>query len=186
VVRDEPFLSTTDSNLNFTFGVNFTGTFLVAQACANSMARRFTASGSTFAPGQETTTGVIIFIASICTSMSTAVQSISCYAASKAAVKGLVKPLAMELAPYGIRVNSLSPGYMMTDMMRGLQAKEPKLVAQFEKETLFGRIGFPEELKGAVLFLASRASGWFTGQDLLVDGGATAYKHHAVLDQKFD
>jgi len=72
-------------------------------------------------PGQETTTGTIIFITSIATHISTSVQHISCYTASKSAVRGLVKPLAMELVQYGIRVNSLSPGYMMTDMMRGLQ-----------------------------------------------------------------
>lgn len=88
----------------------------------------------------------------------------------------------MELSRYGIRVNSLSPGYTMTEMMRGLQTEQPDLVRQFERETLFGRIGVPGELTGAVLWLCSeRASGWYTGQDLLVDGGATAWKHPAVL-----
>ena len=93
-----------------------------------------------------------------------------------------MKPVAMELSPYGIRVNSLSPGYTMTDMMKALQSKQPGLVKQFEKETLFGRIGLPEELKGAMLWLcSSKASGWYTGQDLLLDGGATSWKHPAVL-----
>jgi sorbose reductase len=97
-------------------------------------------------------------------------------------VWGLVKPLAMELAPYGIRVNSLSPGYMMTDMMRGLAKKQPQLVRQFEKETLFGRIGAPAELEVAVVwFCSSNASGWFTGKDLLIDGRASGWKHAAVL-----
>lgn len=50
----------------------------------------------------------------------------------------------------------------MANMMRSLQVKEPKLVEQFEKETLFGRIGFPDELKGAILFLCTQASGWYT------------------------
>ena len=68
---------------------------------------------------------------------------------------------------------------MMTDMMRGLQKQQPQLVAQFEKETMFGRIGYPDELKGAMLFLCSQASGWYTGQDLLVDGGASSWKHPA-------
>lgn len=92
----------------------------------------------------------------------------------------------MELAEYGIRVNSLSPGYMMTDMMKGLQSQQPTLVAQFEKETMFGRIGDPDELKGAMLFLCSPASKWITGQDLLVDGGATSWKHPAVLSTDQD
>lgn len=181
VVTDEPFLTTSDRNLASTFAVNFTGSFLVAQACANSMASRYiSAHGTT--PAKDPTTGTIIFIASIATHISSAAQQISCYTASKAAVKGLVKPLAMELAPYGIRVLSLSPGYMMTDMMRGLQSQQPALVKQFEKETLFGRIGFPEELKGAILWMCNnKASGWYTGQDLLIDGGASVWKHAAPL-----
>ena len=93
-----------------------------------------------------------------------------------------MKPVAMELSPYGIRVNSLSPGYTMTDMMKTLQSEQSGLVKQFEKETLFGRIGLPEEMKGGMLWLcSSKASGWYTGQDLLLDGGATSWKHPAVL-----
>lgn len=70
----------------------------------------------------------------------------------------------------------------MTEMMRGLQRDQPDLVRQFEKETLFGRIGVPKELVGAVLWLCSgRVSGWYTGQDLLVDGGASVWKHPGVL-----
>ena len=181
IVKDEPFLTTTEKNINSTFAVNFTGSFLVAQACANSMAKRYqSTSGAQHA--KATTTGTIVFIGSIATHIPTSVQHISAYTASKAAVRGLVKPLAMELAPYGIRVNSLSPGYMMTDMMRGLQTKQPDLVKQFEKETLFERIGLPDELKGSVLWMCSeKASGWYTGQDLLVDGGASSWKHGAVL-----
>jgi NAD(P)-dependent dehydrogenase (short-subunit alcohol dehydrogenase family) len=181
VVTDEPFLKTTDKNIERTFAVNFTGSFLVAQACANSMVARYKSThGHELAT--QSTTGTIIFIASIATHIVSSAQQISCYTASKAAVKGLVKPMAMELAPYGIRVNSLSPGYMMTDMMRGLQEQQPQLVDQFEKETLFGRIGMPDELKGAILYLCcDGASGWYTGQDLLVDGGASTWKHPAVL-----
>ena len=181
VVTDEPFLTTSDANIERTFAVNFTGSFLVAQAVANSMVKRYQAMHGTKS-ASEPSTGAIVFIASIATYISTTVQNISCYAASKSAIKGLVKPLAMELAPFGIRVNSLSPGYMMTDMMRGLQIKQPDLVRQFEKETLFGRIGMPDELKGAILFLcANEASGWYTGQDMLVDGGASGHKHAAML-----
>ncbi|KAK4942799.1 hypothetical protein LTR10_017559 [Elasticomyces elasticus] len=182
VVTDEPFLTTSDQNLRRTFGVNVTGSFLVAQACANAMVERYKSQdGEKLA--KDATTGSIIFIASIATYLASTAQQISCYTASKAAIKGLVKPVAMELSQYGIRVNSLSPGYTMTDMMKGLQAEQPKLVKQFEKETMFGRIGLPEELKGAILWLSSsKASGWYTGQDLLLDGGATSWKHPAVLD----
>jgi len=182
VVTNEPFLTTTDANIGRTFAVNFTGSFLVAQACAQSMAKRYSATNGE-KHASEPTTGSIVFIASIATYIASTAQQISCYTASKAAIKGLVKPLAMELSQYGIRVNSLSPGYMMTDMMRGLQTEQPTLVKQFEKETLFGRIGLPDELKGAMLWLCdSKASGWYTGQDLLIDGGATVWKHPGHLD----
>ena len=182
VVTDEPFLTTSDKNLQRTFAVNVNGSFLVAQACANTMVERYKSQhGDT--PAKDATTGSIVFIASIATYIASTAQQISCYTASKAAIKGLVKPVAMELSRYGIRVNSLSPGYTMTDMMRGLQSEQPDLVKQFEKETLFGRIGLPEELKGAMLWLcSSKASGWYTGQDLLLDGGATSWKHPAILN----
>ena len=187
VVTDEPFLTTTKQNIERTFAVNFTGSFLVAQACANSMVRRLSrtvspnsSSSTTIDPSKRG--GSIVFVGSIATHIASTAQNISAYTASKGAVRSLVKPLAMELGRYGIRVNSLSPGYMMTDMMQSLHHQQPDLVRQFEKETLFGRIGNPEEVKGALLFLCARgASGWVTGQDVLVDGGATSWKHPAVL-----
>jgi len=181
VVTDESFLTTSPQNLQKTFAVNVNGSFFVAQACANAMVDRYKSEhGDT--PATHATTGSIVFIASIATYMASSAQQIACYTASKAAIKGLVKPVAMELSRYGIRVNSLSPGYTMTDMMRGLQLEQPDLVRQFEKETMFGRISLPQELQGAILWLCSdRASGWYNGQDLLVDGGATSWKHPAVL-----
>jgi sorbose reductase len=181
IAIDEPFLSTSANTMRKTFDVNVNGSFFVAQACANAMVDRYKAEHGTENATQPTT-GSIIFIASIATHIASSAQQISCYTASKAAIKGLVKPLAMELAKYGIRVNSLSPGYMMTDMMRGLEQQQPSLVKQFKKETMFGRIGLPEELQGGILWLASSsASGWYTGQDLLIDGGASTWKHPAIL-----
>jgi sorbose reductase len=180
VVTDESFLTTSPESLQRNFAVNVNGSFFVAQACANAMVDRYKSEhGDT--PATHARTGSIVFIASIATYMASSAQRISCYTASKAAIKGLVKPVAMELSRYGIRVNSLSPGYTMTDMMRGLQHEQPKLIQQFEKETLFGRIGLPQELLGPILWLCSdRASGWYTGQDLLIDGGATSWKHPAI------
>lgn len=182
IAIDEPFLTTSMQNIQKTFAVNVNGSFLVAQACANAMVDRYKSEHGD-APATQGSTGSIVFIASIATYMASSAQQISCYTASKAAIKGMVKPIAMELSRYGIRVNSLSPGYTMTDMMRGLQQAQPTLVKQFEKETFFGRIGLPEELQGAMLWLCSdRASRWYTGQDLLLDGGATSWKHPAVLN----
>lgn len=186
VVTEESFISTTEENLSRTFAINFNGSFLVAQACATSMINRIKASDQTVPVDPAVDGGSIIFVGSISTHIPSIAQHISAYVGSKAAVRGLVKPLAVELAPFGIRVNSLSPGYMMTDMMRGLQQRQPDLVHQFQKETLMGggkRIGRPEELQGPLLMLCSRKAGaWVTGQDLLVDGGAGSWKHPAVLD----
>jgi NAD(P)-dependent dehydrogenase (short-subunit alcohol dehydrogenase family) len=182
VVADEPFLTTSEENIDRTFNINFKGSFFVAQACAASMVRRI---GSNTPIDPAVDGGSIVFIASIATHIASIAQNISAYVASKDAVRGLVRPLAVELAPFGIRVNSLSPGYMMTDMMRGLQKQQPDLVSQFMQETLLGggkRIGQPEELQGPLLMLCSRrAGGWMTGQELLVDGGASSWKHPAVL-----
>ncbi|CAK7203008.1 hypothetical protein SEUCBS139899_005735 [Sporothrix eucalyptigena] len=182
IVKDEPFLSTSDINLSSTFSVNFVGSFLVAQACAQAMVRKQKkANGSNGAVGAtHTTNGSIVFIGSVASHVPTTVQNISVYCASKSAVRGLVKPLAMELASYGIRVNSLSPGPMKTDMYKQVAAEQPAFARQVERETLFGRVGNPDELRGVMLFLCSEASSWMTGQDLLVDGGATSWNYPAA------
>lgn len=197
VVSDEPFLTTSEENVDRTFNINFKGSYFVAQACAASMVARVKKSNNNDDPAPTASTAVvdsdndsggsILFIASIATHIPSSAQHISAYIASKEAVRGLVRPLAIEIAPFGIRVNSLSPGYMMTDMMRGLQREQPDLVRQFQRETLLGggkRIGMPEDLQGPLLLLCSRrAGGWVTGQDLLVDGGAASWKHPAVLGE---
>lgn len=179
IVFDEPFLTTSSHNIEKTFAVNFQGSFLISQACARQMVRQYQSiHGNKRA---QKTEAAIVFIASIATHIVSSSQRISCYTASKAAVRGLVAPLATELSQYGIRVNSLSPGYTMTSMMQGLQKAQPDLVRNFEKETMFDRIGLPHELEGAILWMCSdRLSGWFTGQDLLIDGGASVWKHPAA------
>lgn len=174
VVTDEPFISTTEDIIDRTFNVNFKGSFLVAQACAASMIRHSQNKDSLLQ--NHSPNNSIVFIASISTHISSSAQQISAYIASKAAIRAVVKPLAVEMAPHGIRVNSLSPGYTMTDMMRGLQLQQPDLVTRFAKESMFGRIGQPDDLAGPILMLCSSAGGWVTGQDILVDGGAASWK----------
>lgn len=171
VVTDESFLTTTEANIDRTLNVNFKGSFLVAQACAVSMVKNRKSSSSSGVSNKS-----IVFIASIATHTPSSAQTVSAYIASKAAVRGLVKPLAVELAPYGINVNSLSPGYTMTDMMRNLQQQQPNLVDRFARESMFGRIGQPDDLIGPMLMLCSPAGQWMTGQDVLVDGGAASWK----------
>ena len=92
------------------------------------------------------------------------------YGAAKGALKQLTKSLAFDLGPFGIRVNNLGPGYFHTDMAN-LSYSDPERREARARRTLLGRWGEPEDLAGAVIFLASEASRYMTGQDLYIDGG---------------
>jgi gluconate 5-dehydrogenase len=92
------------------------------------------------------------------------------YGAAKAALKQLTKSMAFDLGPFGIRVNNLGPGYFHTDMA-SLSYSDPERREARARRTLLGRWGEPEDLAGAVIFLASDASRYMTGQDLYIDGG---------------
>lgn len=90
------------------------------------------------------------------------------YACTKAAVIGLTRSLALELAPSGIRVNCVAPGCIETDMVRALGAETRAMLVE---ETPLGRLGRPEDVAEAVAFLASEKAGFITGQVLTADGG---------------
>lgn len=92
------------------------------------------------------------------------------YNVSKAAVIHMTKCLAVEWADYGIRVNSLSPGYIATDMSVNV---DEELKKEWMKLVPMGRMGTPSELSGAVIFLACDAAGYTTGCNIVVDGGYT-------------
>jgi 3-oxoacyl-[acyl-carrier protein] reductase len=92
------------------------------------------------------------------------------YAASKAGVIGLGKAISKELASRNITVNSIAPGYIETDMVDNIQEEAKE--ALFKKIPL-GRIGKPEEIAAAVLYLASDEASYITGQTIAVDGGMT-------------
>jgi NAD(P)-dependent dehydrogenase (short-subunit alcohol dehydrogenase family) len=91
------------------------------------------------------------------------------YNSSKAAVIHMSKSLAMEWSDRGLRVNVISPGYTLTPMNRRPEVAEQ--VKMFERDTPMGRLGMPQEMVGPAVFLASRASSFVTGIDLIVDGG---------------
>ncbi|MFV2175461.1 glucose 1-dehydrogenase [Actinomadura sp. LOL_016] len=96
----------------------------------------------------------------------------SLYSATKAAVQSLARTLAAELGPKGVRVNSVSPGYIDTPMYRGAVAEDE--VAGIRAQVASGRIGTSEEVAGVVAFLASADAAYVNGQDLIVDGGLVA------------
>jgi len=96
------------------------------------------------------------------------------YGVSKAGIAHLTRGLASEWAQYGIRVNSLAPGYMLTENT-ATSRKFPEIVERLTEMTPMKRYGEEWELKGAVVFLASRASSFMTGSTLVIDGGNTVW-----------
>lgn len=113
----------------------------------------------------------IVNVASISGSMVNVPQFQANYNTSKAGVIALTRSLAVEYAPQGVRVNSVSPGYTLTDMNRRPEVQE--LIAVWTDRTPMGRLAEIEEIAAPVLFLASPMSTFVTGHDLVVDGGIT-------------
>lgn len=141
--------------------VNLTGMFICAQAAGRSMmARR---------------KGSIILIASMSGSIVNRPQQQAAYNVSKAGVIMLSKSLATEWAPYNVRVNSMSPGYIRTAMTGHVIEAEPALYQAWNSFIPLGRMGNPPELRGLALFLASDASSYVTGSDIIIDGGYTCW-----------
>jgi NAD(P)-dependent dehydrogenase (short-subunit alcohol dehydrogenase family) len=139
--------------------VNLTGTYLAARAAAKPMLER----GS----------GSIVNVSSISGLVSGDGLDTPSYTASKGAVVNLTRELAVRWAPRGVRVNAIAPGWFPSEMTAPTLASEDgrRFV---EERTPMGRPGRPEELDGALLFLASDASTYVTGHTLVVDGGWTA------------
>jgi sorbose reductase len=156
VVSVEPMLDMALEEFQRIQDTNVTGVFLTAQAAARAMVRQ----------GRG---GVIINTASMSGHIINIPQQVSHYCASKAAVIHLTKGMAVELAPHQIRVNSVSPGYILTELVEPM-AEYHRL---WEPKIPLGRIGRPEELTGLYLYLASGASSYMTGSDLVIDGGYT-------------
>jgi gluconate 5-dehydrogenase len=139
---------------------NTTGVFLVAQAAARQMI-----------PRQR---GVIINTASIAGLVGTApdVLNAAGYSASKGAVIALTRQLAVEWAVHGLRVNAIAPGFFPSRLTEAVIARGE---ARLRAGVPLGRLGRAGELKGVVVFLASDAASYITGQVLVVDGGATSW-----------
>jgi NAD(P)-dependent dehydrogenase (short-subunit alcohol dehydrogenase family) len=156
--RPSPFLEVKVEDFDFIMELNVRAAFFVAQAVARRLIE-------TRKPGS------IIQISSQMGHVGSPRRSVYC--ASKHALEGMTKTMALELAPHGIRVNSLAPTFVETPMTKKFFEN-----AEFRDFVLdrikFGRIGKVEDLMGAVVFLASDASALMTGTSLVVDGGWTA------------
>jgi NAD(P)-dependent dehydrogenase (short-subunit alcohol dehydrogenase family) len=153
-----PFVEVTEENYDLVFGLNVRALFFTAQA----VVRRLLAAGK---PGS------IINVSSQLGHVGMAKRTI--YVASKHAVEGLTKTMASELAPAGIRVNSVAPTFIETPMTKPFFA-DPAFKKSVVDKIKLGRLGTVEDLMGGIVFLASDASALVTGTSLVVDGGWTA------------
>lgn len=155
VNKNIEFLDTSEADFDRLFGVNCKGLYFTAQLAAKQMIANGTKVGS------------IILVASMASYIAIRSQRSSAYCGTKGAVKAMVAPMAAEMNQYGIRVNSISPGYVRTEMT----APFPHLLESWKDEVMLGRVAEPDDIKGACVFLASDASSYCTGSDIVVDGG---------------
>ncbi len=144
---------------NKVVSVNLTGVFLCARTAARQMIK------------QEG--GKVVNIASIYGAVGDVFPA-SPYYATKGAVINMTRDLAVEWAPYKIRVNAIAPGFFPSEMTEDI-FQDPGYVEYIRKQTPLGRPGNPDDLKGAVVYLSSPASDYVTGQTIFVDGGWTAW-----------
>jgi 3-oxoacyl-[acyl-carrier protein] reductase len=152
IARDQLLLRVSDEDIQRTLAVNLSGAIYCARAAIRPMMRA--------------KQGRIINMASVVAELGNPGQTV--YGASKAALIGLTKTLAREYASRGVTVNAVAPGFIDTDMTRNLPEEAKRaMVSQIP----LGRVGSPEDVAAAVLYLSSEEAGYVTGQVLRVNGG---------------
>lgn len=155
MIRRQPLLEFSEKNWDEVMDVNLRSLFFLSQAAAWVMVRQ----------GRG---GRLINVASMLSFQGGIL--VPSYTASKSGVMGLTRALATELAPHGITANAIAPGYFATNNTAALRADPVRSQAILERIPA-GRWGTPEDLQGAVVFLASAAAAYVTGYTLAVDGG---------------
>ena len=157
ICQFKPFLELTEEDWDRTLDINLKGYFLCAQACVKEMIKQ--------------KSGVIVNIASIAMGqVGVGFLNLAHYCASKGGIVAMTEAMALELAPYGIRVNAISPGAIETPMIDPLKV-DPKMMEGTLAQIPMHRVGKPEEVSNLVLFLASDVSSYMTGSTVVIDGG---------------
>ncbi|KAM3528408.1 hypothetical protein NHJ13051_002389 [Beauveria bassiana] len=168
-IQTTPALDYSVDDISSMLATNYTSVFVTAQASAKAMMKHKTRGAS------------ICMVASMSGLVANKGMRSPVYNSSKAAVIQLARSLAMEWSPLredgsgGIRVNCLSPGHIETPMVLELFEKDPGMKKKWIAENMMGRLATTGEFKGAALFLMSSASSFMTGNNLVIDGGHTAW-----------
>ena len=158
LARHSPATDTTAADFDAVMNVNLRGAYFATQAVAKSMML-------------DSRSGSIINISSQMAVVGGVDRAV--YSASKHAVEGFTKSMAIELGSHGIRVNTICPTFIRTPLTEQTFSR-PERVRWIEEKIKLGRVGEVEDIMGAVQFLASDASALITGTALLIDGGWTA------------
>jgi len=166
-IRRAEFLETSPEDWSIQIRTNLDGTFKCTQAVAKYMADR--------------KYGKIINIASMM-GLGVNIPRIAGYSVSKGAIITFTKAVALELGKYGINVNCIAPGVILTEFThKGRTEEEVQELVEKQKQTsIMGAIGKPEDIANTAVFLASDESAFITGQVIVVDGGYTSFLSHSA------
>ncbi|KAI9881825.1 MAG: hypothetical protein M1823_006463, partial [Watsoniomyces obsoletus] len=162
IQQETPALEYSAEDANRMFEVNVTGVFMTAQAVAKQMIKHRTG-------------GSMAFIASMSASVANRGLLCPAYNASKAGVVQLARNLASEWGQYGIRVNTISPGYIVTAMVEELFKTHPERKTQWAEQNMLGRLSRPEDYRSVAVYLMGKGSSFMTAADLRIDGGHCAW-----------
>jgi glucose 1-dehydrogenase len=159
IVHGADFLDIAEEDFDRVLNVNLKGSFLTGQAVARTMVEKVKNGGRP---------GTIVNMSSVNAVFAIANQVP--YSVSKGGINQLTKVMALSLAPYGIRVNAIGPGSIMTEMLASVNA-DPAARNRILSRTPLGRIGEPSEIAAVAAFLASDDASYITGQTIYADGG---------------
>jgi L-rhamnose 1-dehydrogenase len=159
ICRFLPFLEISDEEWLGHLGTNLSGSFYVAQESAKLMV-------------SQNTGGRIILVTSVGAFRSNATQTHYC--ATKGGQHLLMQGMALELAPYGILVNAVAPGWIHTEINDGHSSNPAVTAPWLEAHCPVGRLGMPRDLDSSFLFLASRETSYINGTTITIDGGWSA------------
>jgi glucose 1-dehydrogenase len=172
IIHTADFLDVAEADFDRVLRVNLKGMFLVGQVAAKQMVAQVKAGK---APG------AIVNMSSV--NARVAIPNQVPYCVSKGGVDQLTKVMALSLSPYGIRVNAIGPGSIMTEILKGVatdQAARNRLLSR----TPLGRIADPDEIASVAAFLASKDASYITGETVYVDGGRLALNYTVPVKEQ--